>query len=353
MSYPKTIILATDSPEEFSLPVSTLATKGSVTRHVKGTYNLVAKFAAKPAEAVILDLDNMQHKDLEVISVLRGMSPQVGIVAVAGLAQRELAASALSAGADIYLLKPVSRSELLEAVERADRRRQLTEVAHGGDMQAEAVTNFALGVAHEINNPLTTISGWLQMLIGDRADDKQLAELLKSMKEEADRIAEVVTQLLTFAQEGPPRNDQVNIGRVLRELERAHSMRLKSKDIGLVTHIDSGLPAVSGDARQLRRACDTILVESEATLNSKGRIEISCRKRDDGVEIVFLDDGLLIPKTKLAHIFEPFRHDRREDGRGIGLCLAYGIIRSHGGTIEARSEESSGTRFTVWLPPRR
>ena len=350
MSETKTIILATNAPDEFEPAVSLLATKGIDVRLVKGTYRLAAGFATDPTDTVVLDLENLQQKDLEVIQILREFKPSVGIVTVTGPSQHDLAASSLCRGADIYLLKPFSGLELLEALERADRRRQLSALAEGEGRQMDALAKFALGIAHEINNPLTTISGWLQMLIADKADDKQLSDLLKSMKEESDRVAEVVTQLLTFAQQGPPRTDPVNMGRLLRELGRAQSARLKSDGIQLDMRIEPHLPPVSGDTGQLRRACDSILAESRAGLDSKGKIEVRCRPRDEGIEIVFLDNGRVIPKAKLAHIFEPFRYGRQEDGRGVGLCLAHGIVRSHGGTIEAESEEPTGTRFTVWLP---
>ena len=172
------------------------------------------------------------------------------------------------------------------------------------------------------------------------------------MKEETDRVAEIVRQLLLFAQQAPPRGDPVDIGRLLTEVTNLYAPQCTAKGIELDVSIPDGLPPVAGDEGQLRQACDAILAEAQAVLANANKIDVTCQRKNNGVEIVFHDDGPPIPINDLARVFEPFQAGRRRDGKAMGLSLPHGIIRSHGGKIEADSSESLGTRFAVWLPLR-
>ena len=319
-------------------------------RHAEGGYRLVAKFSSEPADVVLLDVAGLRQQDLDIINVLREIRPDVGIVALAERDQRDLAADALCAGADLYLLKPTYVKELLAAIDRAAMRRRPAGAGPPDTAASEGLSKLARGVAHEINNPLTTISGWLQMLTKDRAEDQQLADTLKSMKEESDRIAEVVRHLLAFAQQTPPKKEPVEMEQMLKDLVRLHSSRCWSKGVEFVADIPSKLPSVVGDAQQLRLACDGILVDAEESLDSSGRIEMSCRPSGSGIEIVFRDNGPAIHKEALDQLFEPFNPGRRGNGKGMRLCVSRGVIQSHGGIIGVTSDESSGTELTIWLP---
>jgi len=346
----RSLYLLSASPEHLQPALDLLRKQGVSVQRVEGAFRLAAEFGSKPADVVVIDLEGLRRQDLDLLAVLRERRPEVGVVILAEPEQHDLAGLALCRGADLYLLKPVQGLELVEAVDRALMRRRLAEAEQGGTARLQTLSEFALGVAHEVNNPLTTISGWLQMLSADRASDEQLVSILRTMKEEADRIAEVVRQLLVFAQQGPPRMAPVDLGGLLAELGRVYGARCKEKGIEVVTHISPDLPPVAGDEAQLRQACDVILSQAEAALDGGGRIEVTCRPAAEGVEVVFQDNGPRIPPEVLARIFEPFSAGRRGDGRGPGLCVAYGIVRSHGGRIEAESGETAGSRFTVWLP---
>ena len=286
MSIADSVYLLSASPEQLEAALDMVAKRGVTVRRIDSAYRLAAEFGSRPADVVVLDLQGFRHQDLSLLLVLREMRREVGIVVLAEIEQRDLAAMALAKGADLYLFKPLHGPELVEAIDRALMRRRLAEAEKGGVARLQTLSEFALGVAHEVNNPLTTISGWLQMLSADRASDEQLVNILHTMKEEADRIAEVVRQLLIFAQQGPPHAERVDMGRVVSELSRLHSERCKEDGIELVADIAGDLPAVSGDEAQLRQACDVILSQAETALNGHGRIEITCRPKAEGVEIV-------------------------------------------------------------------
>ena len=350
MSVPKNILVLSHSSEQFKFALEALATRGATIRYAEEAYRFVAAFDSEQADVALVDLAGLRQRDLELLRVLREIYPEVGIVVLADLEQRELAAGALCNGADIYLMKPVHAPELLEAMERASLRRNLARPSGAKAGDPGDLANVALGLAHRVNNPLTTISGWLQMLSNDRADDKELSGVINSMKEESDRIAEVVRQLLTFAQQNPPSNTPVDITRILADLSRLHSARCQAKGIEFETSIPSALPPVAGEENQIRQACDILLTDAAEALNGGGKIQMLCRPKEGGVEIVFSDNGPTIPDRILGGIFEPFNLGRSGDEKEVGPWLSYGIIRSHGGKIEAESEAPSGARFVVWLP---
>jgi len=350
MELPKGLFLLCACPDDYALALETLRARGVSTRTVEGPFRLAVEFSAAPTEVVVIDAERFGQGLLELMHVLRDRSPNVGLVVISASEQRELAGSALCRGADIVLTKPISSAEVLEAVERAYRRWRLATAEVNGAVRSETLAKFAMGVAHEINNPLTTVSGWLQMLMADHGEDARLNMMLRSMHEETQRIANVVRQLLVVAQQGPPRQDRVNVGQMLREIDRLYRVKLEGGEIELVSDVASDVPFVRGDAAQLRQACETILTENIAACNGRGRIELSCRRKEGGVEISFRDNGPPIAPADLPHLFEPFQFGRNSHGTGLGLCLSRGVVRSHGGTLTVESSEKTGTRFVIWLP---
>ena len=352
----KNVMVLSRALDELETPLQALSERGIKVEGIDGAYRFVARFAAEPVDAVILDLVGLRRQDIEVLQVLREIKPDVGIVALTDPDQRDLSASALCAGADLYLLRPVEAPELVVALDRAHRQRPVVAIAAPSpaleteEKRDDAIYNLALGVAHEVNNPLTTISGWLQVLTSDHANDEKLSGVFQSMNEEADRIADIVRQLLLYAQQAPPKGEAVDIGAVLTELSNLYEPLCKAKGVVLDVKIPPGLPAIKGDETQLRQACEAIFAEAQAVLNASNRMDITCESEEGGVSIVFHDNGPTIPYKHLAELFEPFQHGRQRNGNALGLCLSHGIIRSHGGSIVAESSESTGTRFAIWLP---
>ena len=113
------------------------------------------------------------------------------------------------------------------------------------------------------------------------------------------------------------------------------------------------LPPVQGDESQLRQALDMLLRDNEAALGPRCKLEIVSRPKENGVEIVFRDNGPPIPAERLQGLFDPFAPTRLNDSRGLNLAVAHVMIRNHGGRIEAHSDASPRTEFVIWLPCRR
>jgi len=355
MALPKNVILLATQLDEYSLVLASFAANDVRARCVGDPFHLVSAFSDDPAETVILDIEQCPERLPQLIGTLRERNAEVAVIIIFSAQQRDLAAEAFCKGADILLLKPVSCAEVIAALERTCKRARppeepAQESAPAKQAEADVLARFALGVAHEINNPLTTISGWLQMLIADSAGDKKLVEMLKSVNEEANRIADIVRQLLTVAQLRPPHTEKVHVAKLLDELKRFHQRKLKGDGIAVEAEIPPKLAPVRGDFAQLRQACDTILSEARASLNGTGAIHIACRDLGDYVEITFHDDGPPMSEKQIAQLFDPFEFGRNANGAGLGLCLADSIIRSHGGDISVKSTKSGGTDYIIRLP---
>ena len=350
MTMLRKLLVISRTPAHFADLAGALAKHEVALQVGEGLFHGLALALSEPRDAVLIDLEGLRRDDLELIKTVRQFRPEMGVIAVAHPALRQTATDALSYGADLYLLKPVPAAEILVALERVEMRRELLHLRERQTECAGPMARMALGVAHEVNNPLTTISGWLQMLADDRAADLQLSGVLRSMKEEADRIAEVVREMLIYAQQRPPRRESVALNELLAEAVKLRGFSSGHGESRIDAALPDKLPAVLGDADQLRDAFRILIGQAEAVLNGGGCIQVAARPCDNGVELTFKDNGPAIPAEELSKTFDPFHAGRSNNGDGIGLARAYGIVRSHGGRLSAASAEGAGTCFSVWLP---
>ncbi|MBM4080673.1 MAG: hypothetical protein FJ278_13300, partial [Planctomycetes bacterium] len=211
---------------------------------------------------------------------------------------------------------------------------------------------LARAVAHEINNPLTTISGWLQMFLADANRLDPNRETYALMQEEAQRIAAVVKNLMAFAERRPLHRQPVNVNALLSNLVDSFAGRASSAGIRMVKRLRPNLPSISADDDQLREACANILTRAQRVMGGRGTIEVSTEALSHGaVEILFRDSGPGIPSELLGKVFDPFSAlEEASPGIGLALFVCQAIVQGHGGKIEVRSEDGQGATFAVTLP---
>ncbi len=350
MSLPRNILVLSSSLEQMEPALEALSKRGVATQCLTESYRFVAAFALAKPDMAIVDAEGFRKQDLEIFRVLRDIRPQAGIVVLVNPDQRDIAAGVFCQGADFYLLKPVDRLELLEAVSRVGLGHEPPEAESADATRVQVFSRFAAGIAEKINTPLAVVSGWLQLLGHDYASDAALVDKLNLMKEESDRIADTTRQLLAFAAQTPPRNERVDLSQLLAELGRLYAARCREKGVLVATDIPEDLPPVLGDESQLRQALDAILQHTEAALTERCKLEIVSRPKADGVEIVFRDNGPPIPPDCVKGLFDPFAPTRINESKGLGLAIAHGMIQNHGGRLQATSDSTPMTQFTVWLP---
>jgi two-component system NtrC family sensor kinase len=217
-----------------------------------------------------------------------------------------------------------------------------------------ALGQLVSGVAHELNNPLSVIIGYGQLLLA-RDVPATLKRPLELMVTQGDRMAKIVRNLLYFARQRPPERAAVDVRQVM---EQTLALRLNHLTLsGIVVERDfpGALPAINGDAQQLEQVFLNLLLNAEqAILETKpgGRIVLRARLRPDGRAILaqVVDDGPGIPAEALSRVFEPFYTTKTVGmGTGLGLSVSYGIAQEHGGRLSVDSRPGQ-TTFTLELP---
>jgi PAS domain S-box-containing protein len=216
-----------------------------------------------------------------------------------------------------------------------------------------AVGQLVSGVAHEVNNPLTAILGFADLLM-ESADLPETARKdLRVILQEAQRTKQIVQNLLSFARQMPPQRNPLQLNSILRRTIQLRSYDFNSHGVDVVEHLDEGLPDVVGDAHQLQQVFLNILNNAYDAVREVGRparIEIMSTKAGDAVEVSFSDNG-----NGISHpdkIFDPFFTTKEVGkGTGLGLSICYGIVKEHGGEIHCHNNIGGmGATFIVRLP---
>jgi PAS domain S-box-containing protein len=216
-----------------------------------------------------------------------------------------------------------------------------------------SIGELSSGIAHELNNPLTSVIGFSQMLMeGDVPAN--MKEDLATVYSEALRAAAIVKNLLTFARKHAPVKQLSQINTVVEDVLRLRAYEQKVNNIKLENHFAPDLPQIMMDHFQIQQVFLNIIVNAEFAMteaHNKGNLTITTEKVDDFIRVTFTDDGPGISKENLKHIFDPFFTTKDVGkGTGLGLSICHGIVTEHGGKIYARSEKDQGTIFVVDLP---
>jgi two-component system NtrC family sensor kinase len=216
-----------------------------------------------------------------------------------------------------------------------------------------AVGELVAGVAHEVNNPLSSISAFAQILLRDGGLSPAQRESLDVIKSETLRASQVVKDLLAFARRSDPLREPLDLNLVIGRTLRLRGYQFATSRIHVEENLSQDLPPVIGDARQLQQVCLNLVtnaIQAMATMGS-GQLVVTTKHEATNVVLEMRDSGTGIPEAAMAHIFEPFFTTKREgEGTGLGLSVSYGIISAHGGTIEVADTSASGTTFRVTIP---
>ena len=217
------------------------------------------------------------------------------------------------------------------------------------------IGQLVAGVAHELNNPLTSIWGLAQVLIEDDRDlDPTLKQELSMIHQEAERSVGIVQNLLSFARARRAEKAYTSINAAIEaalELRRYHLM---VNNIDLQSNLQPGLPRTMADPHKIQQVVLNLIINAEQAMleaNGSGRLVVKSKKVGDAIHIAICDDGPGIPQENLDRIFDPFFTSKRVGtGTGLGLSICHSILREHGGTIRAERNSKKGATFTVELP---
>lgn len=223
-------------------------------------------------------------------------------------------------------------------------------------LQSEKMSALGLlvsGVAHEVNNPLTSVAGYAELLKLREADPGKL-RILEYIAGEAKRAGKIVQELLAFSRKHQPESKLVDINSVVEQVLDFRSYELAVHNIELVRRLSPRPPPVRVDTHQFQQVFLNLISNSEhsiRSMNRPGRITVESRVVGERIQVVVSDDGVGIREGHLPHLFIPFFTTKDVgNGTGLGLSICYGIVRAHGGRIEVDSREGQGASFMVELP---
>jgi PAS domain S-box-containing protein len=243
--------------------------------------------------------------------------------------------------AAVYILKDI-----------AETRRLKDQIYHLDKLSS--LGTLTSGVAHEINNPLTGIIGYTEMLLMKDANGTT-KKYLQNVYDSAIRCKRIVENMLTFARQTPAQKSIEKINDIIDKTIELHEYWLKSTNIEIVRSYGDA-PSVSVDHQQIQQVILNLLINAEhaiAETGKPGRIEFrtSFDRQSKHTLIEISDNGKGIPEEVLPKIFDPFFTTKPVNkGTGLGLSIAHGIIAEQGGAIEAKSVRGKGTSFIIRIP---
>jgi len=209
------------------------------------------------------------------------------------------------------------------------------------------------GVAHELNNPLTSILG-VSELLQDTETNETSRKQLVMLQQQARRAAEIVQNLTYFARPPAPGKSRINLAEVVERTLNLHAYSLRKNNITIDFLREAALPYALGDPHQLMQVFLNLILNAEQAIREardRGTLRIRMGVADNSVWVSFQDDGPGIPREHLSGIFDPFYTTKRPGrGTGLGLSICKSVLKEHNGTVEAANAPAGGAIFTVTLP---
>jgi signal transduction histidine kinase len=214
-----------------------------------------------------------------------------------------------------------------------------------------SIGRLSAGVAHEINNPLTTILTTAMLIQEDLKTDDPLYGELETISKETIRCREIVTSLLDFARQSTPEKKKSNINNIVAESILLLKKQAAFNDIAITQSLDETIPFVLVDKGQIQQAAINLLINAVEATAPGGEIRVTTRRvtKPDTLEITIQDTGIGMDEKTVSRIFDPF-FTNKDNGTGLGLAITHGIIEQHDGTIHVESKIGEGSTFFIRLP---
>ncbi|MFC1549313.1 ATP-binding protein [Nitrospirota bacterium] len=235
----------------------------------------------------------------------------------------------------------------------ADLKRRMQELQETQQQLVQtaklaAIGELASNIAHELNNPLTSVLGYTQ-LIKEEDDLTNIGADLDVIEKECRRAKDIIRQLLEFARSRPLRIKTMDINASLSYVLELVRVQVRKNSIEIVTDFAPDT-TIKGDENQLKQVFINIVNNAVQSMEHSGKLSITTHPADSNIIIKISDSGSGMPKDIIGKIFEPFFTTKKDKGTGVGLSVSYKIIKSHSGSIDVESTPGKGTTFTITLP---
>ena len=253
-------------------------------------------------------------------------------------------------GESAYLASLRDITERKQAEGEKQRMEQQLQLAG----RLAAVGELAAGVAHELNNPLTSIQAYAQLL-NDRTDlDDTIRDDVETIYREAQRASKITSNLLSFTRTHSSEKRPISINDALVSSLELHAYRMRVNNIDILLELEPDLPTTIADFHQMQQVFVNIITNAEHVMSEargRGKLSLETQKVGEMIHTSFADDGPGIPEENIERIFDPFFTTKEVGkGTGLGLSICHGIVRDHGGCISVTSKPGQGTTFVVEIP---
>ena len=263
----------------------------------------------------------------------------------------------------------IRNARLYQELERRIQAQFLAESRLIRSARLAAVGEMAAGVAHELNNPLTTVTGFIELTLNEISIDSPLRSDLELALQEAHRARGVVRRLLDFSRPVDDQRARTDVNELITEVLPLFHHLARTSGIALSADLSPQLPWIYIDSNQIKQVLINLIHNAIQAMPQGGSLTI-CSSRDQRllgerpsltnqeissstqwICICIMDTGVGMPADVLERIFEPFYSTRPAGkGTGLGLSVSYGIITSHGGRIDVESSPGQGSTFRIYLP---
>ena len=339
---------------EYARSFPKVSVQPELLQHIKSVHATFLSAQGLPLPPIFRTVQQKEGIASSFLVILWSKDRVGGVLAVGSRALREFSPSdinlLIAVGSQIS--NAIDRTALYEETRQAydNLRRTQEQLLHSEKMAA--VGQLISGVAHELNNPLTAILGYSQLLTSSPDVGPQGIEYTDKLYKQAQRTHRIVQNLLSFARQHKPERLAVQVNQILEETLALRDYDLRMKNVRVHLDLSPDLPVTAADPHQLQQVFLNIVNNAvDAVLESSGDGDIWVRTgvRGDRLTVEFTDSGPGVREP--SRVFDPFYTTKPVGkGTGLGLSICYGIITEHGGTIRVRNADPRGASFAIELP---
>jgi len=317
----------------------------------------------------VCDLNMPDMGGLQVLDGLRKTDAEMEVIMMTGYGTIEIAVSAMKKGAYDFIQKPFGLEEFLALVEKsiekkgmrsliqelreAKKKLEETQIQLIQSEKLAGIGQLAAGVAHELNNPLSAVMGFSQLLL----EDKTLTTLQKKDVEtiyiQSQRCRTIIQNLLQFSRREEPRMEALDLIPSLQAVINLVKYDFSTSGIELIQEVPHSLPMIFGDSNQLQQVFLNLITNARQAMEgrSKSSLVITVERKEDDLCIRFKDNGPGISPKIQGKIFDPFFTTKSAGkGTGLGLSICHGIVEQHHGRLYIENSSDAGTTFVLELP---
>lgn len=340
----------------------------------------------RPA-VVLLDYMMPYMDGLTALKKIREGYPETYVIMFTGKGSEEIAVELMKAGASDYILKPFNNQDLIDRLEtvlrirkielnnkelRQERERLLREIeewnrelerrvaeksreleqAHAEIVQGEklvALGHLSAGMAHEIRNPLNTISLFMQLLKNGLEPGSEPVSYVDKALKEVDRIDDILINLLASSKRPRFELHMQSLPEIIDQVLEGFAEQIRAYGVTLNKTFATVPPPILADGKELEQVFNNILANALYEMQQGGTLDFELRHDDQAIHVTISDTGAGIPEEHLHHIFDPF-YTTKSKGTGCGLSVVLRIVKTYGGRIWVESVPGQGTTFHVQLP---